>query len=313
MTFPNLNEPPKKRKGLVIGISSVLAIALAGGIFYYADDLGLTEQKTTQPKQEEVIENPNATTNPTEPTIEQPAETPLQNIDATKYAEDQAIPTEPTYINGILIANKQFPLPSTYAPDVQPEARQALDAMVAAAAQEGFQLTGFSGYRSYEYQTTLYNNYVARDGKEAADRYSARPGYSEHQTGLAFDIGEIGREDLWLTEAFGETAAGQWLVEHADEYGFILRYPKGKENLTGFMYESWHFRYVGTEHATKIKQQNVTLEEYLGVYDNPATNQQPADTDVDEVAPNVQTPAPEEPTATDEQPQVGAKSHSNNQ
>ncbi|MEG0486259.1 MAG: M15 family metallopeptidase, partial [Oscillospiraceae bacterium] len=102
-------------------------------------------------------------------------------------------------------------------------------------------------------------------GVEAADRYSARPGYSEHQTGLTYDIGEKGKEDVWLTEAFGETPAGKWVAEHAHEYGFIMRYPKGKEEITGYMYESWHFRYVGVDIATEIYKRQGTLEEYLGI------------------------------------------------
>lgn len=106
---------------------------------------------------------------------------------------------------------------------------------------------------------------MQKDGKENADRYSARPGHSEHQTGLAFDIGEKGKEDLWLTSAFGETAAGKWLANNAYKYGFILRYPKGKEEITGFMYESWHFRYVGDEIALETFNSDVTLEEYLGI------------------------------------------------
>ena len=137
--------------------------------------------------------------------------------------------------------------------------------MLAAAKQQGFDLVAFSGYRSFEYQTTLYDNYVKRDGQAAADRYSARPGYSEHQTGLAFDIGERGKEDVWLTEEFGETPAGQWLFTHAQEYGFILRFPQNKEEITGYMYESWHYRYVGKEVAKEITKKNITLEEYLGV------------------------------------------------
>ena len=193
------------------------------------------------------------------------AEEPELQPDKNGYIPNQTLPSEPTYINGILLANKRYPLPSTFAPDVDPEAKSALDTMLAAAEKDGFNLIAFSGYRSFEYQTTLYNNYVKRDGVDAADRYSARPGYSEHQTGLAFDIGEKGKEDLWLTEAFGESPAGQWLVNHANEYGFILRFPKDKEHITGYMYESWHFRYVGVEVANEIKKQEITLEEYLGV------------------------------------------------
>ena len=185
--------------------------------------------------------------------------------EASGYIEGQTPPTEPTYINGVLIANKKYPLPSSYAPGVVPEAAEAMGRMIAAAKLESFDLTAFSSYRSYEYQTQLYTNYVNRDGKAEADRYSARPGYSEHQTGLAFDVGEVGQEDLWLTEKFGETPAGKWLVKNAHKYGFILRYPKGKESITGFMYESWHFRYVGIDIAKDIHAKNVTLEEYLKI------------------------------------------------
>ena len=91
-----------------------------------------------------------------------------------------------------------------------------------------------------------------------ADTYSARPGHSEHETGLAYDIGEIDNN-------YGETPAGTWLAQHAHEFGFIIRYPKGKEDITKYQYEPWHVRYVGTEHAAKIYEQDLTLEEYLGI------------------------------------------------
>ena len=181
------------------------------------------------------------------------------------YIENQPVPTEPTYINGILIVNKQYPLPSTYNKGEDAEATTALNKMLSDGKAAGYDYVPFSGFRSYEYQTTLYNRYVNRDGKEAADRYSARPGHSEHQTGLAWDIGEKGQEDLWLTDEFGETKAGKWLMENAHQYGFILRFPKGKEHITGYMYESWHYRYVGVKYAEAIHKQDVTLEEYLNI------------------------------------------------
>lgn len=203
---------------------------------------------------------------PTESKQPSSEETKKNSKDAkANYVPDAKEPSEPTYVNGILVVNKQYGLPASYNKDVDPEAQAALTKMIQAAKEKGFALQAFSAFRSYEYQTSLYNRYVDKDGKEAADRYSARPGFSEHQTGLAFDIGEVGREDLWLTEAFGETEAGKWLIQHAHEYGFILRYPKGKENVTGFMYESWHYRFVGKEHAHKIYNQSVTLEEYLDI------------------------------------------------
>lgn len=185
--------------------------------------------------------------------------------EAIEYIEGQELPEEPTYINGVLIANKRNPLPSTFAPGEDKEAREAFEEMAAAALLEDYRLVAFSTYRSFEYQTDLYNRYVERDGVEEADRYSARPGYSEHQTGLAFDIGEVNQEQDWASSSFGETEAGKWVAENAHLYGFIMRYPEGKEWITGYMYEAWHFRYVGVEIATDIYENEITLEEYLEI------------------------------------------------
>ena len=165
---------------------------------------------------------------------------------------------EPTLIDGILVANKTYKLPETYNPGVDPAAQTALDEMIGGAAADGIELFVASAFRSYERQTTLYNNYVGRDGKEEADRYSARPGYSEHQTGLAFDLNS-------LEQSFGETAEGKWLAAHCAEYGFIIRYPLDKEDVTGFMYEPWHVRYLGKETAAAVSASGQCLEEYLGI------------------------------------------------
>jgi D-alanyl-D-alanine carboxypeptidase len=186
-------------------------------------------------------------------------------VDAGGYMIDQQLPEEPTYVNQVLLANKKNPLPSTFAPGEDPVAREAFEKMAAEAKLSGFNLTAFSTYRSFEYQKTLYDRYVERDGKEAADTYSARPGYSEHQTGLAFDIGEVNFEKHWASSSFGETEAGKWLAANAHRFGFILRYPEGKEDVTGYMHESWHYRYVGVEIATDVYNRDITLEEYLGV------------------------------------------------
>ncbi|MDW0118038.1 M15 family metallopeptidase [Sporosarcina thermotolerans] len=191
--------------------------------------------------------------------------TPPVSLNKSGYIEGQKLPDEPTYVNGILIANKKYPLPKTFAPKESVEAREAFEEMVAEAKLSGINLTAFSTYRSYEYQVSLYDRYVQKDGVEKADRYSARPGYSEHQTGLAFDIGEVNYEKHWASTSFGETEAGKWVAANAYRYGFILRYPKGKEEITGYMQEPWHFRYVGKEVAEEIFKRNVTLEEYLGL------------------------------------------------
>lgn len=171
------------------------------------------------------------------------------------------------YAGGILVVNKVYALPSTYNPGIIPVAQQGVNAMVSAAKQDGVYLSVISAFRSYSYQKTLYENYVKRDGQAAADRYSARPGHSEHQSGLAFDFGGT-NQSHWLKSSFADTAEGKWLAANAHKYGFILRYPKGKESITGYMFEPWHFRYVGSGEAPKIKASGKTLEEYLNVRGN---------------------------------------------
>lgn len=245
---------------LVGGLVSVLLIGSVVWTVWSKQENVKEHERKNEQLAKEIATNPDPKPEPAPPTKEDTAEKTDNG-----YIEGQAIPQEPSYIKGVLIASKKYPLPSTFAPGEDPEAKKMLNEMLNNAKKAGFTLQAFSGYRSYEYQTTLYDNYVKRDGKDAADRYSARPGYSEHQTGLVYDIGEVGREDVWLTEAFGETPAGQWLRDHAHEYGFIMRYPKGKEDVTGYMYESWHFRYVGTTIASEIFTKQSTLEEYLGI------------------------------------------------
>lgn len=130
----------------------------------------------------------------------------------------------------------------------------------AAAQAAGVDVRVGSGYRSYATQSVLYNSYVRQHGKAAADRFSARPGTSEHQSGLVIDFDSEGGR-CWVDTCFESLAAGRWLAAHAHEYGFHLRYQKGKEAVTGFMYEPWHFRYVGVELARALYQSGLTLEE----------------------------------------------------
>ena len=168
-----------------------------------------------------------------------------------------------TYANGVLIVNKEIPLPEDYNPEMQPEVIEAYTQMFEDGAAEGLNFELVSGFRSYDYQAELYNNYVSRDGKEAADRYSAEPGHSEHQTGLAIDVGSYDSAVL-LQTSFEYTPEFQWMKDVAHEYGFIIRYMKGKEDITGYMYEPWHLRYVGDK-ATEIYESGLTLEEYFGL------------------------------------------------
>ena len=158
----------------------------------------------------------------------------------------------------IVIANKHYPLSKDYNPGENPTAKAELLKLIAAMQEAGFPISDhYSGFRSYETQTQLYQDYVNKDGKAEADRYSARPGYSEHQTGLAFDL--IGTDGELVTEP----KAAQWLLDHAADYGFVVRYLKGKEKETGYMAEEWHLRYVGKE-AKDIAASGLSLEEYYG-------------------------------------------------
>ena len=163
-----------------------------------------------------------------------------------------------TYVNGILLVNKNHPIPASYAPGLNKTVWQAFMNLKDDAAVAGHDIQLLSGYRSYTTQQNLYNNYVATYGQEEADTFSAKPGTSEHQTGLAMDVG-------WIDDAYGETASGKWLAENCHKYGFIIRYPKGKEDITGYKYEPWHIRYLGVDIATDVYQSGLCLEEYLGV------------------------------------------------
>ncbi len=135
-----------------------------------------------------------------------------------------------------------------------------LEKLVAAARAAGVTLRVGSGYRSYATQASLFASYVRRHGEAAASRFSSRPGHSEHQSGLAVDFAGAD-QTCWVDDCFEQTAAGKWLAAHAHEYGFILRYPKGKEKITGYQYEPWHFRYVGRELAGALHQSGLTMEE----------------------------------------------------
>ena len=168
------------------------------------------------------------------------------------------------YQRGILVANKVYCLPSDFYPGESHLARAGFEQMASAAAEEGINLYDFSTFRSYGTQSGLYDRYVAADGEAAANRYSAKPGCSEHQTGLAFDIGGD-NQSRWAEVTFDGTPEAEWLANNAHRFGFILRYPEGKEDITGYMHESWHYRFVG-DIAPRIKESGIsTLEEYLGL------------------------------------------------
>lgn len=165
-----------------------------------------------------------------------------------------------TYIGGYIIANKTYSVPSSYGPGLTKEFQTNFNIMKQAAANEGINLWVQSGFRSYNTQKNLYNRYVNQDGQQEADTYSARPGHSEHQTGTAADINVVG-------SAFDNTKEEIWLRNNAYKYGFIQRYPQGKTNETGYIYESWHYRYVGNDLAAKLYNGGnwITMESYFGI------------------------------------------------
>ncbi|WP_262453066.1 D-alanyl-D-alanine carboxypeptidase family protein [Arthrobacter sp. A2-55] len=151
------------------------------------------------------------------------------------------------------------------------EAAAAVERMFAAAGSNGVSITVQSSYRSYATQVSLYGSYVAQKGQESADTSSARPGYSEHQTGLALDIGDANvGADCEFTICVEETAAGRWVAAHAADYGFVVRYPPGLQAVTGYLYEPWHLRYVGTAAALDMRARGIpTYEQYLGLQGAP--------------------------------------------
>jgi len=207
---------------------------------------------------------------PVVPPIEQPT-APVKNVLTIEEANAQGM---------LLLVNKQNPITSDYKPsDLSPvqyyaenrtaasrylrkEAADQFHKLVEAAREQGYTLVMTTAYRSYGFQQILWNNYVAAEGEAAAARYSAKPGESEHQTGLAVDVTSPSVE-YKLTGSFGETPEGVWLAENAPRFGFIIRYPQGKEHITGYLYEPWHLRYVGEAAATEISSNGLTLEEYL--------------------------------------------------
>lgn len=244
----------RKKITLLVVICLLAGLAVAGYFIFLAPEKAEAPAGTNSQNSE--------STSDKKPTDSgQPA-----TFDKTKYSLE-----EPASL--WVIVNKKRPLPSTYVPQLtavsggqmRPEAANALQRLLATAESQGVSITTLSAYRSYATQKSTYQNYVAQDGVAQADTYSARPGHSEHQTGLAVDLGS---GTCNLEACFGETPAGKWLAANAHAFGFIVRYQEGKEKLTGYQYEPWHLRYVGDELAAEIYKSGKTMEEFFGL---PAT------------------------------------------
>jgi zinc D-Ala-D-Ala carboxypeptidase len=203
-----------------------------------------------------------------------------QFFNDVKTVEGKKVITNPA--NTLALINKEFGLTGDYKPEdlvrpdvpfvfgnqdiekayIRDEAAKALEEMFSAAKQQGIYLTAISGYRSYQYQEALLQREIKQFGEEKAVKAVAPPGNSEHQSGLAMDISSQSN-DFQVSIPFENTPEGKWLKQNAHTFGFILRYPKGKEDITGYQYEPWHFRYVGKEPAKVIYENDWTLEEYF--------------------------------------------------
>lgn len=199
------------------------------------------------------------------------------NLFGNNYYKNIKAITEPDIY--LVLVNKEYKLPENYVPSklelisnefanenkyLREEAKIAFETLSKDAKELGYRVIAVSTYRDYEYQNKLYNMYVEEKGLDYADKCSARPGHSEHQTGLAVDV-EGSNHDY---DEFENSKEFIWMKENAYKYGFILRYPKGKEKITGFKYEPWHYRYVGLDTAKTIQDENLTLEEYYDKYIN---------------------------------------------
>ena len=255
----------RRRTGALRLILALLLIAVVAGVVVVVRDVRASESPsaTADAVPAGTSSSPTAEPSSPAPASSSPAE---PTFDRTQLSID-----DPASI--WVVVDKARPLaPLDYAPaDLVPvgghqlraEAAVAMSDMLAAAAAEGLTITVQSAYRSYDYQVGVFSNQVSRFGEARAEIQVARPGFSEHQTGLGADIGGGGCD---IESCFATTAEGQWVAAHGHEYGYVIRYPDGKQDVTGFKYEPWHVRYVGVALATEMHRTGVpTLEEFFGL------------------------------------------------
>lgn len=278
---------PKVLSTTLLSLSLTVSTAAFGAtiddtvVIAPTEDIEITEMNRSPHKYTNLIEmlfpvlQPPETTPPTPPVDPSPPEM-IPYADGHFQDQDH----QPFSVNGILLVNKTHLLDESYRPfpDVGdgpttyllPDAQAAYETMQRDAQIQGFSFYNCSGYRSYAYQNMLFNAYAATVGVEQASLFSAQSGQSEHQTGLAMDVCSPADPNTTLQPGFGHTPAGRWLADNSWRYGFILRYPQGKEAITGYQFEPWHFRYVGLAAAAEIgPNPTQTLEEYLGVHPDP--------------------------------------------
>jgi len=199
-------------------------------------------------------------------------ENSFDDIECSGSVKVKIVPPAPvtengvTRVGGVLIVNKKYSIPSDFGSELILDddagtgliIDEAYDALLEMREASGYEMPIVSGFRSYRTQTAIFNNYVANYGEAEANTFSARPGESEHQTGMAIDITS-------LNQSYGDTAEGMWLAENCHNFGFIIRYMKEKESITGYIYEPWHVRYLGKSTAKLVHDSGLSLEEFLGV------------------------------------------------
>lgn len=280
-----MKNKKKLKMHRILILITVLLLFLFGAMMLIEGISGDKEAPgSEEPANEEPTENPSG--EPEEPIGEHEEEPKEPEVPGEEPSaenptgQDNVIVENPGAIDALV--NRTSNLPDTYVPEdlveltdvptvlSNPEVNQlrsaayeALKELFTAAKEEAsYDLYARSGYRSYNTQTSLYSSYVTNHGQAAADTFSAKPGQSEHQTGLAMDI-TCEAMNFQLDDTFGETEEGKWVSENAHRFGFIIRYPKGKEDITGYMYEPWHIRYLGVELAKDVYESGLTLEEYF--------------------------------------------------
>ncbi|MDR1447475.1 MAG: M15 family metallopeptidase [Candidatus Ancillula sp.] len=263
-----------KKKRLIILFSAVLClvvvlvvVAFAKGSHQNAVEKGGDAENKAQT---ETQSTPSVVTPTPDPSTTVPSATATNSTPETQG--DNLTPetaSTPFFKNNIIVVNKKHPLPQNWAPGENAEAVTHLRQLIAAAQNSGDShashiIEQWSGYRSFATQANLYSNYVASSGAQAANTYSAKPGYSEHQTGLAFDLKDSSGNLYRINDPVYDYST-DWVALHAHEYGFIVRYRDEWTPTTGYVGEPWHLRYLGVETATAVRNSGKTLEEFLGV------------------------------------------------
>ncbi len=253
------------------------------------DSKDASEQKTENKKKSNKSQEKNPETRQSKMMLEYTGspwsgelEEALKEVDFSAYAFDKEEPKEIKDVNSLyVLANKANYFPESFVPidlvspktkyagggdrnKMRKAAADALDNLVQAARKAGHDIQNVSAYRSIAYQKVLFDNYAAKDGIEAANKYSSKPGFSEHHTGLCVDVSSPSM-GFGLGQEYGKKPEGKWLAKNAHNYGFIIRYPKNKEDITGYTYEPWHIRYLGLPLAAYLYENNLTFEEFLAL------------------------------------------------